>query len=714
VAAVRVGLRTRTGTVAALVAAVVATVLAAGATAASAAPEPVPDSLLSQNRPATASSEASAGTVATAAVDGDRATRWLSRTGTRQWISVDLGAMSTVHRVSLRWTALCAKAYRVQTSPEGVYWTDVFATTSGHGGTEELAVTGFGRFVRVYATAPCRPVPRYSLSELRVFGTTGVVDTDPPTAPTNLRATAATATTAALSWDAAADAVGVTAYDVYQSGQFVKSVDGNTLSTTVTRLTPSTGYGFYVNARDGAGNVSQASGTVMVTTPPAVVDTAPPAAPPNVHLTATTANSVALAWDPATDDVGVTGYTVLSGATVVATAAGTATATTVHGLTAATAYTFTVRASDAARKSSVDSAPVSATTRRGRDPVGGAKPVAHDPDVPWGLVFLPDGSALLTGRDTHDVVRLTPDGRRTVAGTVPGVSGTDGEGGLLGIEVSPHFALDPWVYVFHTTATDNRIVRVRYVDGRLDLPSEQVLVSGIARNKFHDGGRLRFGPDGTLYASTGDAQYGPNAQNLNSLNGKILRLNPDGSVPRDNPFPGRYVWSYGHRNVEGLAFDSYGRLWEAELGNSVMDELNLIRKGANYGWPACEGTAGACDEPTFVPPVQTWPVADASPSGLTIVDNVIYVAALRGTRLWRARITGPGPGTTGDGTPGAGDGVGITAPQAYFTGAFGRLRTVEASPDGGLWLATSNGGDKDSLPNNSDNTILSVALGRRR
>jgi glucose/arabinose dehydrogenase len=651
-----------------------------------------PDVLLSQDRPATASSEAGPAYVAGAAVDGDAGTRWVSGPGQVQWISVELGAMSTIDRVSLRWAVSCATAYRVQTSPEGVYWRDVFATTTGQGGIVDLAVEGFGRFVRVYATAPCRPFRGYSLAEFQVFGTSGVVDPQPPTAPVNLRVTGVTPTSVALAWDAATDNVAVTAYDVYQQGQFVKSVDGNTWTTTVSRLTPSTTYGFYVNARDGAGNVSQASGTVTVTTPAAVVDTQPPNAPPNLRVSAVTANSVALAWDPSTDDVGVVGYTVLSGTTQVASA--TTNAATVYGLAATATYSFTVRALDAAHHASADSAAVTVTTRRGRDAVGEVTPIAADTDVPWGLAFLPDGSALVNERDTHDVVRVTTDGQKTTVGTVPGVVNTDGEGGLLGLAVSPCFDTDHWVYIFHTTATDNRIVRIRYQNGSLDLASEQVLLSGIARNKFHDGGRLRFGPDGKLYASTGDAQNGANARNLNSLNGKILRLNPDGSVPWDNPFPGKYVWSYGHRNVEGLAFDSRGRLWEAELGNSIMDELNLIRKGGDYGWPACEGTAGSCDDPTFIAPVQTWPVAAASPSGLAIVDNTLYMAALRGTQLWRMRITG---NTTAD-------------PAAYFTGTYGRLRTVEPSPDGGLWLATSNGGDKDSIPNNSNNVILHVAL----
>jgi glucose/arabinose dehydrogenase len=652
-----------------------------------------PDTLLSQGRPATASSEAGPGRVAGAAVDGDPDTAWRSRGGPIQWISVDLGAFSTINRVSLRWARGCARAYQVQTSPEGVWWTTVFSTTTGTGGVADLPVTGFGRFIRVYATTPCAHERRYALAEFQAFGGTGVVDTVPPTPPGTVSVTTVAATSVTLAWGPATDAVGVTAYDIYQTGTLVKSVDGTTLTTNVTKLTPLTTYGFYVNARDGAGNVSQASNTVSVTTAPPVVDTAPPTAPGNVRVTAVTANSVALAWDASTDDVAVTGYTVLSGTTVVGTA--TAPTATIAGLAPQTAYPFTVTAADAARHTSLPGGPVTATTRRGHDPVGQVTPFGTDTDVPWGLAFLPDGAALMTERDTHDVVRVGPDGTKVVVGTVPGVSGTDGEGGLLGLAIARDFTAAPWVYLFHTTATDNRIVRIRYVAGALDLASEQVLLSGIARNKFHNGGRLRFGPDGRLYAGTGDAQNGANAQNLGSLNGKILRLNPDGSVPADNPFPGRYVFSYGHRNIEGLAFDAYGRLWEAELGNSIMDELNLVRKGANYGWPACEGTAGSCAEPTFVPPVQTWPVADASPSGLTIVDGTLYMAALRGTRLWTMRITGR---TT-------------SAPVAYFTGTYGRLRTVERAPGGGLWLTTSNGGDKDSIPNNSTNVLLRVALG---
>ncbi|MFD1048697.1 PQQ-dependent sugar dehydrogenase, partial [Kibdelosporangium lantanae] len=301
------------------------------------------------------------------------------------------------------------------------------------------------------------------------------------------------------------------------------------------------------------------------------------------------------------------------------------------------------------------------------------------------------GSGLYTERDTHNITHVTPAGAKDTAGTVPNVSGTDGEGGLLGLEISPTFTSDHWLYVYHTSPSDNRIVRIKYENGKLG--TEQVLLTGIKRNKFHNGGRLRFGPDGKLYAGVGDGQNGDNAQNLDSLNGKILRLNQDGSVPSDNPFPGKYVWSYGHRNVEGLAFDSQGRLWEAELGNSVMDELNLVKKGGNYGWPACEGTSGSCGNSSYVKPIRTWPVSDASPSGLAIVNDTLFMAALRGERLYRMKITGSTTDT----------------PKAYFQGTYGRLRTVEPSPDGGLWLTTSNG-DKDSTGNNSNTQILHVAL----
>jgi glucose/arabinose dehydrogenase len=291
-------------------------------------------------------------------------------------------------------------------------------------------------------------------------------------------------------------------------------------------------------------------------------------------------------------------------------------------------------------------------------------------------------------------VHLNPaNGAKTTVGSVPNVASTDGEGGLLGLEINPRtFASDNWLYIMHTSPSDNRIVRMKYVNG--SLSSHQVLLTGIARNKFHDGGRLRFSPDGNfLFASTGDAQNGNNAQNKSSLNGKILRIKPDGSIPADNPF-GNAIWSYGHRNPQGLAFDSQGRLWEQEFGNSLEDETNLIVKGGNYGWPACEGTKGSCSTAGFIAPKHVYPVAEGSCSGITIVRDRIYIACLRGTRLYRATISGDN----------------LTSFSTHFQGTYGRLRTVEPAPDGGIWLTTS-AGDKDSTANNSNVKLLHIALG---
>ncbi|GAB3908855.1 hypothetical protein GCM10029964_109340 [Kibdelosporangium lantanae] len=358
----------------------------------------------------------------------------------------------------------------------------------------------------------------------------------------------------------------------------------------------------------------------------------------------------------------------------------------VNGLHANTDYAFTVVAKDFGGHTSTP-VPITVHTRPGADPVGEASTVAVSDDVPWGLVFLPDGSALYSERDTFRLYHLTPAGEKTLVATIPDVATTLGEGGLLGLEFR-----GGWLYVYHTTTTDNRIVRFRYVNGTLDLASRQVLVSGIARSKFHNGGRLRFGPDGKLYASVGDAQNSANAQDLNSLNGKILRLNPDGTVPADNPFPGRYVYSYGHRNPQGLAFDSRGRLWEAEFGNNDKDELNLIHKGDNYGWPICEGPCGIHDR-TLVDPVRTWRTFEASPSGLVIVNDEIYLGAENGQRLYRMRIVG-------DRT---------TTPEQLFVGTWGRLRTVEVNRAGDLWVTSTNG-DKDNIPGNDANVIERVRL----
>lgn len=327
-----------------------------------------------------------------------------------------------------------------------------------------------------------------------------------------------------------------------------------------------------------------------------------------------------------------------------------------------------------------------------RPPAGVAVPqlagdVVRGLAVPWGLDFLPGGDALVTERDSARIVRVTPEGRVTPVGRVPQAE-PDGEGGLLGLAISPRFRTDRLVYVYYSTPTENRIVRFRYEGARLGR--QEPVVTGIPSATFHDGGRIVFGPDGMLYAGTGDATRGPLAQDLGSLAGKILRMTPEGEPAPGNPFPGSLVYSYGHRNVEGLAFDSRGRLWAAEFGADRWDELNIIRPGGNYGWPRVEGSGGGG---AFIQPVAQWRPAEASPSGIAIAGDVLYMAALRGRRLWQIPIRGD---TAGD-------------PIAYFTDELGRLRTVWPAPDGSLWLTTSNR-DGRGEPRPGDDRIKRVVL----
>ncbi len=525
------------------------------------------------------------------------------------------------------------------------------------------------------------------------------MDTQAPTVPARPRVSNLDCDSVTFAWDASADNVGVVAYDIYHDGQQMTSVAGSTLSTELT-VVPGAEWGLYVNARDAAGNVSQASTTVPISVPQCQPDTQEPTAPRDLAATVN-GTSVTLRWTGATDDVGVRAYDVYRDGTKVGEVTGTSTVPPAltyldSGLRGSTSYDYRVVARDAQDNVSAPSNTVSVTSGAAcSTPVCEVTEVYRDTDIPWGLVELADGTVLYNRRDAHDIVRLDPaTGIRTTVGAVPGVESTDGEGGLMGLAVAPTFANDHWLYIMHTSPVDNRIVRIKLENGRLVLSSRQNLVTGILRNKFHDGGRLRFGPDGKLYASTGDAQNGNHAQNLTSLNGKILRLNPDGTVPSDNPF-GNYVWSYGHRNPQGIAFDANGRLWEQEFGNSVMDETNLITKGGNYGWPACEGTSGTCGTAGFIAPKQTYTTANGSCSGLAVVRDAVYIACARGERLNRLTITANG---------------GLTGLQSYFTGQYGRFRTVEPARDGGLWLTTTNGGDKDSIPDNTDARILHVTL----
>src|SRR5665647_317675 len=290
--------------------------------------------------------------------------------------------------------------------------------------------------------------------------------------------------------------------------------------------------------------------------------------------------------------------------------------------------------------------------------------------LPWGLAFLPDGTALVTLRDQGEVLLIAEGATPVSVGRPPGVV-PGGEGGLRGIAISPAFASDRTVFVYLTSRGDNRVMRMTF-DG-IALTPGAVIVKGIAKAGNHDGGRLAFGPDGYLYISTGDAGARDPAQDKASLSGKILRVTADGAPAPGNPFPGSPIWSLGHRNVQGMAWDKAGRMYASEFGQNTWDELNRIEPGRNYGWPIVEGIAHRSG---FVDPIRQWPTADASPSGIAVgADGAIYMAALRGESLWRIPLDGNGNAGT---------------PKRLLQGRYGRLRTVISAPDGRLWLVTSN------------------------
>ncbi len=315
--------------------------------------------------------------------------------------------------------------------------------------------------------------------------------------------------------------------------------------------------------------------------------------------------------------------------------------------------------------------------------------VARGLAVPWGIAFLPDGTALVSERDTTKILAIPSGGGpvRTVGQMDEATP--EGEAGVLGLAVSPTYDEDHFVYAYFTTADDNRVVRMTYEGGTLGGP--EPVLTGIPRASYHDGGRLQFGPDGYLYVSTGETGQTQLAQDRSSLGGKILRITPDGDPAPGNPVKGSPVWTMGHRNVEGLAFDDQDRLWASEFGQDTWDELNRIEKARNYGWPLVEGKG---DMKEYRNPFAQWPPSEASPSGLAYAEGSLWMAALRGNRLWRIPVNE-------DGT--------IGKPQDFFVGEYGRLRTVVVAPDGTLWLSTSNlDGRGDPAP--QDDRILRVAL----
>lgn len=320
--------------------------------------------------------------------------------------------------------------------------------------------------------------------------------------------------------------------------------------------------------------------------------------------------------------------------------------------------------------------------------------VAENLEIPWDIAFLPEGGMLVTERTGH-VIAIADD-RSKHEIPIPDVK-LGGEGGLLGIVLHPKFTENRFLYLYMGTPgngaqTINRVIRYKYENDT--LTEDKVIIDDIPGALYHDGGRMEFGPDGMLYITTGDATVERLAQDRSSLGGKILRLKEDGSIPSDNPL-GTAVYSYGHRNPQGLAWDTAGRLWETEHGpsssiwpNCCQDEINLIEAGKNYGWPESVGDNVKSET---VGPVRHSARDVWAPASLVYLNGSLFFGGLRGEALYEAVL----------------DGERIVEFKENFKGEYGRIRTVRVGPDGMLYITTSNRDGRGSR-NTGDDKIIRV------
>ncbi|NDC47782.1 MAG: PQQ-dependent sugar dehydrogenase [Micrococcales bacterium] len=377
-------------------------------------------------------------------------------------------------------------------------------------------------------------------------------------------------------------------------------------------------------------------------------------------------------------------------------------------------------------------------------PTGDPQNLVTGLKAPWEVLFLPDGQALVDERDTGTILQIGTDLSVTHVAFTSATPPCEKfcEGGTLGMAYAkdrPGNAFS--LFVFLTTLKDNRILKydLDKVDGNWQLSNKRVLLAGIDRSgksTTHNGGRLVIGPDDKLWVSLGDAgMKGATSQNWSRLGGSILRLNLDGTVPEDNPRPGSYVWAKGFRDTQGMAWDGFGNMWTTEFGEDTWDELNMVEKGKNYGWPIAEGKykyvptelkpgepdsngQGTAEspapqptatelpsvqevvtDPRYTPPVLAWHPKEAACSGIIYTQGSLISACLRGGKLWVIPVIGDKQ---------------LGVPQEYFTGEFGRLRKATLAPDGSLWLITSNkdgrGGWSQGGENYLDDRIIRVEL----
>ena len=313
--------------------------------------------------------------------------------------------------------------------------------------------------------------------------------------------------------------------------------------------------------------------------------------------------------------------------------------------------------------------------------------IASGLEAPWSVVFVGD-TPLVSERDSGRLLEISSDGDAREVARLDEVEAT-GEAGLHGLAVR-----DDELYAFYAAGDENRIERFDLLGeaGSLSLGEPETVLDGLPTGSFHNGGRLAFGPDGMLYATLGDTGDRDSAQDRQALSGKILRMSPDGEVPEDNPFDDSLVFTMGHRNPQGIAWDEEGTMYASEFGQDTWDELNVIEAGGNYGWPevegiATEGGAGEGGSDDFTDPVQQWPPSEASPSGMAVTDQSIVIAGLRGQRLHEVALDD------------------LSTSEELWAGEHGRLRDVARAPDGSLVVATNNT-DGRGEPGPDDDRLL--------
>jgi len=479
------------------------------------------------------------------------------------------------------------------------------------------------------------------------------------------------------------------AYEIYSNGALIVAVPNPPGPPfRLTGLTPNTQYHFVVLARDAPGNVSAGSPSTTCTTLPGD-DPEPPTAPTNLIVSNVGQTTADLSWGPSTDNVGVVGYLIRNDdddATIdQVTGNPPLTSKRVTNLVCETTYRMHVVAKDAAGTISPKSNVITFTTVPCAIRPGGPFLVSTGWTAPWDLSWLPDGSAaLVIERDTFQVHKINGNGTgKTLVGTVPNSMTTEGDGGLTGVAVPTTWngSTDQEVYFMHTSIDGNLIAKMNF-DGS-SLSGYTAIVTGIRKARFNNGGVIRFGPDGYLYAATGDAQQSSLAQDLGSLNGKVLRVTKTGQAAPGNPF-GTRIYSYGHRDPQGITWDAAGRLWASEQGAINWDELNLVQPGRNYGWPVCEGI---CTVQGMTNPKWVWSPSTASPGAITFVNGALFMTATLGQRMWRIVLHGEE----------------VTSVDFFWHGTFGRLRAVEKVPGANaFWFGTSNADNVGGQPPGSD------------